>query len=356
MESKKIWLIIFLLIGVAGIFVAIYYIDKSKNTWVCENNQWVKRGNPSVLPPSSGCGVAEPIEQENNTALANPASVNCLEKGGQIEIKKDAEGGEHGMCIFPNGKECEEWAFFRGECSAEEEKIYETKLLMPASEQLVASPLSVTGQMPGSWYFEANAIIEIYDANGKLLGFTSAQAEGDWMTTSSVAFKAELSFITPETATGTIVFKNDNPSGLPENDKSESYPIIFGQTVKVFYSNNIKDPEFIDCANVYSVDRVVAKSTAVGRLALEELLNGPTEAEKKSGYLTSINDGVKINSLIIEGKTAIVDFDDTIEKGLGGSCRVTAIRSQITKTLTQFSTVDEVIISVNGRTEEALQP
>lgn len=356
MESKKIWLIIFLLIGVAGIFVAIYYVDKSKNTWVCENNEWVKRGNPSVLPPSSGCGVAEPAEQANTTALANPASVNCLDKGGQIEIKKNADGGEYGMCIFPNGKECEEWAFFRGECSPEEAKIYETKLLLPLSEQPVASPLSVAGQMPGNWYFEANAIIEIYDANGKLLGFTSATAEGDWMTTSSVAFKAELNFIAPETATGTLVFKNDNPSGLPENDRSESYPIVFGQTVKVFYSNNIKDPEFIDCTNVYSVDRVVEKTTSVGRIALEELLKGPTDAEKTAGYLTSINDGVKINSLVIEKQKAIVDFDDAIEKDLGGSCRVTAIRSQITKTLTQFSTVDEVIISVNGRIEDALQP
>jgi len=357
MESKKIWLIIFLLIGVAGIFVAIYYIDKSNNTWVCENNEWVKRGNPSVLPPSSGCGADEQsAEQANNVAVANPASVNCLEKGGQIEIRKDADGGEYGMCIFQNGKECEEWAFFRGECSAEEEKIYETKLLLPESEQLVASPLSVTGQMPGNWYFEANAIIEIYDANGKLLGFSSAEAQGDWMTTGSVAFNAELTFTAPETATGTLVFKNDNPSGLPENDKSESYPIIFGQTVKVFYSNNIKDPESKDCANVYSVDRVVEKSTAVGRLALEELLKGPTEAEKKLGYLTSINDGVKINSLIIEEKTAIVDFDDTIEKNLGGSCRITAIRSQITKTLDQFPAVEEVIISVNGRVEDALQP
>jgi putative hemolysin len=355
MESKKIWLIIILLIGIAAIFMAAYYIDKSRNTWVCENNEWVKRGNPSSLPPSTGCG-GEPVEQNNDVGLANPASVFCLEKGGQVEIRKDAEGGEYGVCIFENKKECEEWAFFRGECSAEEEVIYETKIISPASEQLIVSPLKIQGEMPGNWYFEANAIVEIYDSNGKLLGFTNATALDEWMTTSSVPFKAELTFLAPETATGILVLKNDNASGLPEHEKKESHPIVFGQTVKVFYSNNIKDPEFIDCTNVYSVDRVVEKTSAVGRIALEELLKGPTDAEKTAGYLTSINDGVKINSLIIEGKTAIVDFDESIEKGVGGSCRVTAIRAQITQTLKQFPTVDEVVISVNGRIDDALQP
>lgn len=50
--------------------------------------------------------------------LANPASVNCIEKGNTLEIRKDASGGEVGYCIFKTGGECEEWAFFRGECDA----------------------------------------------------------------------------------------------------------------------------------------------------------------------------------------------------------------------------------------------
>jgi spore germination protein GerM len=41
---------------------------------------------------------------------------------------------------------------------------------------------------------------------------------------------------------------------------------------------------------------------------------------------------------------------------MGGSCRVTAIRAQITQTLEQFSTIKNVIISVNGSVDEALQP
>jgi len=48
--------------------------------------------------------------------MANPASVYCKEKGGQLEIR-DGDGGQSGYCIFPDGSECEEWAYFRNECA-----------------------------------------------------------------------------------------------------------------------------------------------------------------------------------------------------------------------------------------------
>jgi putative hemolysin len=49
------------------------------------------------------------------TGMANPASVNCEKIGGIIEIKKDAQGNEYGMCTFTNGTTCDEWALFRNE-------------------------------------------------------------------------------------------------------------------------------------------------------------------------------------------------------------------------------------------------
>ncbi len=53
---------------------------------------------------------------ETEIGMANPASVHCEEQGGQLEIRTADDGGQYGVCIFPNGSECEEWAFFRGEC------------------------------------------------------------------------------------------------------------------------------------------------------------------------------------------------------------------------------------------------
>jgi len=48
----------------------------------------------------------------------NPASVYCEENGGTLEIRSDEFGGQAGYCLFPDGSECEEWAFFQGECQS----------------------------------------------------------------------------------------------------------------------------------------------------------------------------------------------------------------------------------------------
>lgn len=47
--------------------------------------------------------------------IANPASVFCVEQGGKLSIL-DTKEGQTGYCTFDDKSECEEWAFFRGEC------------------------------------------------------------------------------------------------------------------------------------------------------------------------------------------------------------------------------------------------
>lgn len=49
--------------------------------------------------------------------IANPASTHCIEQGYTLEMRTDEQGGQYGVCIFRDGSECEEWAFFRGECA-----------------------------------------------------------------------------------------------------------------------------------------------------------------------------------------------------------------------------------------------
>ncbi len=128
------------------------------------------------------------------------------------------------------------------------------------------------------------------------------------------------------------------------------------QTIKVYFGNANLNKEMLDCGLVYPVERQVVKTPAVARAALLELLAGPTLAESNGGYFTSINPGVKLNYIGIVGDVARVDFDKKMDESMGGSCRVTAIRAQITRTLMQFPTVKSVVISVDGNSEEALQP
>jgi len=230
----------------------------------------------------------------------------------------------------------------------------------PQVNDTITSPLVIKGKARGYWFFEASFPIRLYDDNGELLATAIAQAQDDWMTEEFVPFAAELKFENPKTEKGTLVLEKDNPSGLQENADELKMPIVFGKVsetmkVKVYFNNNKLDPE-ISCNKVFSIERTVPKTQSVARIALNELLKGVFQFEKDEGFFTNINSGVKIQSLTIENGTAKVDFDEQLEFQVGGSCRVAAIRTQITETLKQFSTVDNVIISINERTEDILQP
>jgi putative hemolysin len=50
--------------------------------------------------------------------LPNPASGYCEGQGYALEMREEP-AGQAGYCIFPDGSECEEWAFLRGECGQE---------------------------------------------------------------------------------------------------------------------------------------------------------------------------------------------------------------------------------------------
>ncbi len=49
-------------------------------------------------------------------AMPNPASKFCVDQGYNNTIRTNPDGSQTGYCIFPGGRECEEWAYFRGEC------------------------------------------------------------------------------------------------------------------------------------------------------------------------------------------------------------------------------------------------
>lgn len=252
---------------------------------------------------------------------------------------------------------------FTQDVGNELEKLNLIRVNNPRPNQTIKSPITITGQARGYWFFEASFPIKLYDENNNLLAVAIAEAQKEWMTEDFVPFKAEMNFeILKNSKKGVLVFEKDNPSGLPEHDDQLRMPVVFEEEkekemikVKAFFGNSKLDPEY-SCNKVFAVEREVPKTQAVGRAALEELLMGATEKEKSEGYFTSLNSGVTIQNLTIENGVAKVDFDKQLEFQIGGSCRVSAIRSQITETLKQFPTAKEVVISIDGRTEDILQP
>jgi putative hemolysin len=50
--------------------------------------------------------------------LANPASQYCVDHKGTLRIERRPNGGQFGVCVFTDDRQCEEWALLRGECPA----------------------------------------------------------------------------------------------------------------------------------------------------------------------------------------------------------------------------------------------
>ena len=97
----------------------------------------------------------------------------------------------------------------------------------PAKDSTVATPLEVTGDVPGSWTFEGNFAVKLVDENGATVTEQPATIRGDWMTEDLVPFSVILIYSKPDSATGSLVLEKANPSDLPENDDSVTIPIRF---------------------------------------------------------------------------------------------------------------------------------
>lgn len=95
------------------------------------------------------------------------------------------------------------------------------------SGQPITSPLSVSGEVPGNWSFEASFPVRLTDEDGAVVAEAVAQLEGDWMTDEMVPFRVTFTFDIPPGGHGFLLLVKDNPSGLPEHDDSVSIPVTY---------------------------------------------------------------------------------------------------------------------------------
>lgn len=310
--------IILIILAVIAVSAVAYLKFSTEDTWLCQNGQWVKHGNPSLSMPTTGCFVNNNSNLNDNLNNANLNANNTNTAPNEINVKVDnLKAGD-----------------------------------------TITTPLVITGSAK-LWYFEGDFPVKLLDENGQELAGTPARAQGEWMTEDWVPFVATLTFISPKDQNGTLVLMEDNPAGFEDFEKFE-LPVKIKKTetltLKVFFGNEQQNPNAADCTKVFPVERQVAKTLTTAKASLEELLKGPTENEMNQKYYTTINNGVKLNKVTIEDGVAYPDFSDTLENPGGGSCRVASIRAQITETLKQFSSVTSVVISINGNTIDILQP
>lgn len=100
---------------------------------------------------------AVPLTTDSSQAnLPNPASAHCEEQGYTLEIRTAEDGSQAGYCLFPDGSECDEWAFFRGECgpspSSEEAAIETQEVTSEPTAIPTAVPIDPAGYQ-GWWTY-----------------------------------------------------------------------------------------------------------------------------------------------------------------------------------------------------------
>ncbi len=121
--------------------------------------------------------------------LPNPASVHCEQNGGKLELRQDPTGGVAGICVFSDGSECDEWAYFRGQCKPGDARgaSLPTSIQTPtvsaptASSELASDGCKNyrTGQLGYSFHYPSNATLSTADDPLRTLTITGPLTGND---------------------------------------------------------------------------------------------------------------------------------------------------------------------------------
>lgn len=226
----------------------------------------------------------------------------------------------------------------------------------PKSNQIIQSPFTVTGQARGNWYFEASFPVRLVDLSGNVIVQTFAQAQGDWMTIEFVPFASTLNFqIATATQQAILILHNDNPSGLPENDKEIKIPVVLQnlninqRSIDLYYYNPNLDKDIsgnILCSEkgLVAVERQIPITQTPVQDAVTLLLKGQLTSQEITQGITTEYPllGFALKGASLNDKVLTLGFSDPNNKTGGGSCRVNILWSQIKATAKQFPEVNEV--------------
>jgi Immunoglobulin-like domain of bacterial spore germination/Sporulation and spore germination len=127
------------------------------------------------------------------------------------------------------------------------------------------------------------------------------------------------------------------------------------QTIKVYFANVTKTPEGDECEAVYPVERMVTAGDKA-EIAIYELLKGPNIMEINADYYSSLPEDIPNPEIFYKKDGVHLDFSDALEYQVAGSCRIQSIYKQIEETVKEATGEEEITISINGRTEDILQP
>jgi len=227
----------------------------------------------------------------------------------------------------------------------------------PRADEVISSPLTISGAARGMWYFEATFSVRLLDANGNEIPIQPGyiMTENEWMTEDFVSFNTTHTFSLSATDTGTLVFERANPSGLPENADEYRIPVRFDteavplRTIQLYYYDSSRDQDEngnIMCseAGLVPVERSIPMTQTPVQDAVQLLLRGGIKSQERSQGITTEYplEGLEIMGASRENEVLTLHFNDPDGTTVGGSCRTNILWLQIRETARQFDGVDEV--------------
>lgn len=183
------------LTGTLGILVAVALIAVLV---------WLVRGEGALAPGS------------DDVASTATSFEECIQEEGSVIMES-----------YPRQCRTSDGRTFTEDIGNELEKRTIIRIDAPRPNAEITSPLAISGEARGMWYFEADFPVRLLDGNGNEIAMAIATAQSNWMTEDFVPFEATLTFTAPTTRTGTLVLEKDNPSGLPEHADELRVPVVF---------------------------------------------------------------------------------------------------------------------------------
>jgi hypothetical protein len=294
--------------------------------------------------------------ERQNEYLAVDSFQNCVDAGYEVRITYPESCVTPDNRVFTNPKQSQATSTYQRSESAPATSTQESFVVVTSvlPNQIIDSPLTVTGRARGFWYFEGSFPLELVDASGKQISLKPVMAEGDWMTSEYVPFNMQFTFPQTDATSGVLIFHKDNAQGGVEKDDAIRIPVKFNQqmrSVQVYLYNKSSDLSesgvpHCDESNIVAVPRDIPITKTPLQDTLSILFAGSVRPEEKSkGYeslfpLTGL--GVKTLTLTQLGEL-LLTLNDPYNKTIGGSCRIRLLKWQLEKTMKQFDGVKTVI-------------
>ncbi|MDB5204870.1 MAG: hypothetical protein JWP09_898 [Candidatus Taylorbacteria bacterium] len=108
-------------------------------------------------------------------------------------------------------------------------KIVKNKVVIsnPQPNLVITNPLTIKGNILGTWFFEGEIVSKIIDTNGVVLGQGPLVATQDWMTVKNVSFSGVIPFVVSSEKAGFLVIEAQNQDKA-EDSSAFKIPIRFG--------------------------------------------------------------------------------------------------------------------------------